>query len=146
MCKHGTVSCYTICQIGAIVGTVTHKDKQQFGRQPSQHLTRQYCGHPRTSTHISSVSVSLFQIVTLMNLLRHTVTPKISPVTRHRTDHNKHNDAINFHAQNYCTHKLHIPKISQNVYKSKRNLEANDVQISHTKFTIIIADQLMVGQ
>jgi len=32
------------------------------------------------------------------------------------------------------------------VYKSKRNLIANDVQISHTEFTIIIADQLMVGQ
>ena len=85
-----------------------------------------------------------------MNLtLRHTVTPKISSVTRHRTDHNKHNDTINLHAQNCCTHKLHTqthPKISQNVYKSKRNLEANDLQISHTEFTIIIADQLMVEQ
>jgi len=116
ICKHDTVSCYTIWQTVAIVDTVTHKDKQQFGRQPSQHLTRQYCGHARTSTYISSVSVSLFQIVTLMNLtLRHTVTPKISPVTRHRTDHNKHNDTINLHAQNCCTHKLHTqthPKIS----------------------------------
>ena len=65
----------------------------------------------------------------------------------HRTNNNKHNDAINLHAQTYCTHKLHNqthPKISQNVYKSKRNLVANDVQVSHTEFTIIIADQLMV--
>ena len=81
--------------------------------------------------------------------LRHTVTPTLSPVTRHRTDHNKHNDTINLHAQNFCTHKLHTqthPEISQNVYKSKRNSITNNVQISHTEFTIIIADQLMVGQ
>jgi len=67
--------------------------------------------------------------------LRHTMTSKISPVTRHRTDNNKHNDTINLHAQNCCTHKLHTqthPKISQNVYKSKRNLEANDVRY-HTQ-------------
>jgi len=77
------------------------------------------------------------------------MTPTLSPVTPHRTDHNKHNDTINLHAQNFCTHKLHNqthPKISQNLYKSKRNLVAYDVQISHTEFTIIIADQLMVGQ
>jgi len=67
--------------------------------------------------------------------LRHTVTPKISPVTRHRTYNNKHNETINLHDQSCCTHKLHTqthPKISQNVYKSKRNLVANYVQVSHT--------------
>ena len=37
---------------------------QLFGRQPSQHLTRQYCCHPRT--YINSVSISVFQIVKLM--------------------------------------------------------------------------------
>ena len=67
--------------------------------------------------------------------LRHTMTSKISPVTRHRTDNNKHNDTINLHAQNCCTHKLHTqthPKISQNVYKSKRNLVAKwCVRITH---------------
>ena len=52
-------------------------------------------------------------------------------------------DTINLHAQTFCTHKLHNqthPKISQTLYKSKRNLVANDVQVSHTEFTIIIAD------
>ena len=66
----------------------------------------------------------------------------------HRT--NKHNNTVNLHAQNSIVHKnsknqTH-PKISQNVYKSKRNLVANDVYVTHTEFTIIIADQLMVGQ
>jgi len=65
------------------------------------------------------------------------------------TDNNIHNDTVNLHAQNCRTHKLHNqthPKISKNVYKSKHNLVANDVYVSHTEFTIIIADQLIVGQ
>jgi len=112
----------------------------------------------RSLTNVHQLRLHL-QIVKLdVFTLRHKVTPKItsdsyfvtSPhfTSPHRTD-NKHNDTINLHAQNYCTHKLHTqthPKISQHVYKSKRNLVANDVQVSHTEFTIIIADQLMVGQ
>jgi len=64
-----------------------------------------------------------------------------------RTNNNKHNDTVNLHAQNCCTQNSKNqtrPKISQNVYRSKRNLVANNVYVSHIEFTI--ADQLMVGQ
>ena len=47
---------------------------------------------------------------------------------------NKHNKTVNLHAQNCCTQKLQNqthPKISQNVYKSKRNLVAKCVRITH---------------
>ena len=63
-----------------------------------------------------------------------------------RTNNNKHNDTVNLHAQNYTQNSKNQtrPKISQNVYRSKRNLVANNVYVSHIEFTI--ADQLMVGQ
>jgi len=89
-----------------------------------------------TNVHQLRLRLTLPNSHTDVFKLRHKVTPKISSVTRHLTspDNNKHNDTINLHAQNCCTHKLHNQthsKISQNVYKSKR-LVANDVQVSHT--------------
>ena len=135
ICKHGTVSCYTIWQTRAIVDTATHKKRSSsvVSRANTSHdNTAVTHEHPHTSTPSPSNSSDSSHSMTL---LRHTVTLKISPVTRHRTDNNKHNDTTNLHAQSCCTHKLHTqtrPKISQNVYKSKRNLEANDVRY-HTQ-------------
>jgi len=149
ICKHNTVSCYTIWQTGAIVDTATHRHAAvRSSAEPTPHTTIL-----RSPTNIYAHQLRLRLTLPTRHtgelILCHTVTPTLSPVTSHWTDHSKHNDTINLHAQNFCRHKLRIqthPKISQNVHKSKRNLVANDVQISHTEFTIIIADQLMVGQ
>ena len=113
-------------------------DTQQFGRQPNQRLTRQ-C--ERISAPSPCPNLDTFT-------LRHKMTKKMSSDQTNssllfnslrlnslrRTNNNKHNDTVNLHAQNCCTqnskNQTH-PKISQNVYKSKRNLVAKCVRITH---------------
>jgi len=164
ICRYDTVPWYVIWQ--SSIRRHTRHAAVWLSAKPTLHST--------VITYISSVSISIIVKLDAFTL-RHKMT-KISSdqtpplgdskyyVTRLSSPHlsslhlnsllrwtnnNKHNDTINLHAQNCCTHKLHNqthPKISQNVYKSKRNLVANDVHVSHTEFTTIIADQLMVGQ
>jgi len=113
-------------------------DTQQFGRQPNQ------SPHSTMWTYISSVSIyNLMSSQTLLQDDRKIVIRTQTDVYQlrssslftslHRT--NKHNNTVNLHAQNCCTqnskNQTH-PKISQNVYKSKRNLVAKwCVRITH---------------
>ena len=129
-------------------------DTQQFGRQPNQLLSLSIT---RTSTPSLSPNSQTRCIHTPPQDDQKHHPTRLSSLhltssiftSLHRTNNNKHNDTVNLHAQNCCTHKPIIKLIQKNlqiVYKSKRNLVPNDVQVSHTEFTIIITDQLMVEQ
>ena len=171
ICRYNTVPWYVIWQTGAIVDTATHLTRSSLVvSQTNSSLDNTAVTHELTSTPSPSPNSQTRCIHTPPQddqkyhpiKLQHKVTPKYHPTrlssphltssiftSLHRTNNNKHNDTVNLHAQNCCTHKLHNqthPKNLQNVYKSKRNLVANDVQVSHPEFTIIITDQLMVGQ
>jgi len=132
-----------VWQTGAIVDTATHSTHSSLV------VSQTNASLDNTNEHLLHLHIHIVKLD--VHKLCHKVTKKYPP-TRHltslrlnslrRTNNNKHNDTVNLHAQNCCTQKLHNqthPKISQNVYKSKRNLVANDVYVSHT--VIIIADQ-----
>ena len=109
-----------VWQTGAIVDTATHSTRSSLVVSQTNRLTRQYERTSAPSPYSKTWCPQTTPQGDQKNILRLVTSPLFVSTlfaSLRRTNNNKHNDTVNLHAQNCCTHKLQESNSSKNLPK-----------------------------